>query len=119
MEANKPQKSCEERIDQELRKRLDQFLPERPLKSKGQLLTTAEIDAIECASRCDIRVTYKLCLSWVGPADCFELDWSTDSSTWIGGCYIFQDGFDAACRQLSSAQVQALANLFGIEPDAG
>ena len=28
--------------------------------------------------------TYKLCLSWRGPADYFEIDWSEDSRTWLG-----------------------------------
>ncbi len=119
MEANKTKNTCEEQIDQELTRRLEQFLPQRDLNSKGQLLTTAEIDALESAARCEVRVFYKLCLSFGSPTDYFELEWSPDSRAWVAGRYVIQDRFDSPSRPLSAQQVEELANVFGIDPEAG
>ena len=142
MEANKTKNTCEERIDEELTGRLEQLLPDvrrwgvlkcaRYLKAEGRELTTADLDALQCevstliqdrAAESLLSVerlsTYKLCLSWGGPADYFELDWSADSRAWVGGRYLFQDWFDGASRPLSEQQVEELANLFGIDPEAG
>ncbi len=142
MESTKRQKTCEERIDEELKQRLEQFLPDvqswgvlkcaRHLKAEGRTLRTADLDqlrdevfdlirerAAESVLSIDQVTTYKVCLSWGGPADYFELDWSTEARTWIGGRYVFQDWFDGASRSISHDQVEELANLFGIDPEAG
>ena len=142
MEANKPDKTCEQRIDKELEARMEQFMPDistwgvlkcaRHLKSEGREIKTADIEELRSEvldlireQACDQLLsvekvtTYKLCMSWGGPADYFELDWSDDSSAWLGGRYIFQDWFDGARRSISDEQAEQLAELFGIYPDAG
>jgi len=140
MEANKPQKTCEQRIDEELKARLAEFFPDvstwsvlkcaRLLKSGGRLLTTANVgelrdevlevireQAVESLLSVEKITTYKLCLSWGGPADYFEFDWSEDSRTWVGGRYIFQDWFDGASRSITAEQAEELAEFFGIYHD--
>ena len=142
MEANKPEKTCEQRIDERLRGRLEQFLPDinswsrlrcaRHLKAEGREIKTADIDELRsevldlireqvCNDLLSVEkiTTYKLCLSWGGPADFFELDWSDDSRAWVGGRYVFQDWFDGATRFITDCQAEELAELFGIYPDAG
>lgn len=141
MEESKKQKTCNEKIEENFRGRMQDFLPDisswgvlkcaRYLKSEGRTLTTADIEdlrgeALElvreraCESVLSLEkiTTYKLCLSWGGPSDYFELDWSDESRSWVGGRYIFQDWFDGAERRVTAEQVEQLAELFGIYPDA-
>jgi len=140
MEGNKKEKSCEQRIDGELNGRLEEFLPDvstwsgpkcaKYLKSEGRQNTTANVDdarqqVLDCIREqanenllsVEKSTTYKLCLSWGGPADYFELDWSEESGAWVGGRYVFQDWFDGATRRITPEQAQELAELFGIYPD--
>ena len=142
MESSKRQNTCEERIDEELNGRLEQFLPDvqswgvlkcaRHLKAEGRPITTADLDKLheevldlvreragESVLSLERLSTYKLGLSWGGPSDYVELDWSLESQAWVGGRYLFQDWFDGASRTLSTEQVEDLANLFGIEPEVG
>ena len=142
MEENRKEKTCEQRIDKQLKGRLEQYFPEvntwsvlkcaRYLKTEGQQVKTANIeelreevldrireDASENLLSVEKVTTYKLCLSWGGPADYFELDWSEESKAWVGGRYIFQDWFDGADRSITPEQAEQLAELFGIYPDAG
>jgi hypothetical protein len=60
---------------------------------------------------------FRLCLSWGGPVDYFELDWSESACSWTGGRYLFQDWFDGVERSLSANQTEELAGVFGIYPD--
>jgi hypothetical protein len=60
---------------------------------------------------------FRLCLSWGGPADYFELDWSESACCWTGARYLFQDWFDGAERRLTTDQAEQLAEVFGIYPD--
>lgn len=140
METNTPRKTCEQKIDAELKDRMEQLLPDveswsvlkcaRHLKSEGQEITTADQGELQSAVRDIIRERacesllsvekikcYKLCLSFGGPADYFELDWSEDSECWVGGRYVFQDWFDGANRSISASSAEELAELFGICPD--
>lgn len=142
MESNKPKTTCEERIAGELKDRLEQFLPDvqswsvlkcaRYLKAEGRQVERADLEELrdqvrelvqERASESVLsvarRVTYRICLSWGGPADYFELDWDPDSGVWTGGRYLFQDWFDGASRPLTTDQVEELAELFGIYPADG
>jgi hypothetical protein len=142
MEESKKEKSCEQRIDKQMRGRLEQFFPDvntwsvlkcaRYLKQEGRQVKTTNIDELreevfdrirEAASENLLSVekitTYKLCLSWGGPADYFELDWSEESKSWVGGRYVFQDWFDGANRTVSEQQAEELAQLFGICPEVG
>jgi hypothetical protein len=141
MESSNRQKSCEDRIDEHLNERLEQFLTELEswgvlkraghLKAEGRPISTTDLNtlqsevraliqdrAAECVFSVEKLITYKICLSWGGPADYFELDWSTESRAWATGRYLFQDWFDSASRSLNSAQVEELANIFGIDPEA-
>ena len=136
-EKNTP--TCENRIDQKPANRLEEFFPDvagwsllkcaRHLKEEGRTLGSADL---ECAreevleSICqrahekllsvDEIVTYRLCLSWGGPADYFELDWSPNNREWCEGRYLFQDWYDGASRTLTVEQVEQVAELFGIHP---
>lgn len=137
-----PAKTCEQRIDKEMKERFEQFFPElntwsvlkcaRYLKQEGCDIKTADIDELREEVLDRIRqaaqenllsvekiTTYKLCLSWGGPADYFELDWDQESKSWNGGRYIFQDWFDGATRSISAEQAEQLAELYGIYPEAG
>jgi hypothetical protein len=141
MEETKTQKTCEQRIDQELKSRLEDLLPDvttwsgarcaRYLKREGRTPQTADVDELRqevldlireraCEDLLSLEkiTTYKLCLSWGGPADYFELDWSEDSRCWVGGRYVFQDWFDGADRQIPAEQVEQIAEVYGIYPEA-
>jgi hypothetical protein len=131
--------ACERRIDQKLKDRLAEFFPDvtgwsllkcaRRLKEEGRALATPDVEcareevletirqrAHEDLLSVDKTVTYRLCLSWGGPADYFELDWSPHNGEWRGGRYLFQDWFDGASRALTLEQVEQIAELFGIHP---
>jgi hypothetical protein len=99
--------TCEQLIDVELKDRLEQIR-----KSAG--LDPDDDDYIEPLS-IDRIVTYKVCLSWGGPADFFELDW--DGKGWSGGRYIYQDWYDGATRKINADEAKELADTFGIYPD--
>jgi hypothetical protein len=140
MEGNNQRKTCEERIDEGLKNRLEQFLPDVEswskakcrswLKSEGQEITENGIQELRASvlefsrERAGEQVlglekitTFRLCLSWGGPADYFELDWSGNQSAWTGGRYLFQDWFDGAERPLGEQTAAQLAELFGIDPE--
>lgn len=141
METKETQKTCDQRIDEELKDRLEQLLPDietwsvlrcaRYLKSEGQELRSADLDELQSDARELVRErafesllsldrikTFKLCLSYGGPADYFELDWSEESKAWVGGRYVFQDWFVGANRTISADLAEQLADLFAICPDA-
>ncbi len=141
METNETKKTCSQRIEEELKDRLEELLPDieswsvlrcaRYLKSEGQELRSADLDELQSEARELVRERafgnllsldrikcYKLCLSYGGPADYFELDWSEESKAWVGGRYVFQDWFDGATRTISADTVEQLADLFAIAPDA-
>lgn len=141
METNETKKTCDQRIDRKLKDRMEELLPDvstwsvlrcaRFLKADGQTLQTADLEELQSQVQKCIREraiagllsidklkTYKLCLSWGGPSDYFELDWSEDSSAWVGGRYVFQDWFDGAIRTISADLAEQLADLYGVAPDA-
>jgi hypothetical protein len=140
MEGNNQRKTCEERIEQELKSRLEQFLPDvqtwsrkecrKWLKLEGVEPSETEIQELRLRVQETIRErageqvlgletisVFRLCLSWGGPADYFELNWSEMACCWTGGRYLFQDWFDGAERPLSADQAEQLAEVFGIYPD--
>jgi len=141
METKETKKTCDQRIEEEMKDRLEQLLPDietwsvlrcaRYLKSEGQELPSADLDELQFDARELVRERalesllsldrikcYKLCLSYGGPADYFELDWCEESKAWVGGRYVFQDWFDGATRTISTETVEQLADLFAIVPDA-
>jgi|SRR5579863_3206262 len=136
---SKEGKTCEHRIDAQLKGRLEEMFPDpedwsvlqcaRHLRRQGVEIPSADVDelreqvaetareqAIESVLSVEKKVTFRVCLSWGGPADYFELDWSPDSEAWTGGRYLFQDWYDGAERSVSLETVERLADLFGIEP---
>ncbi len=131
--------SCESRVDGELANRLAEFFPDvtgwsllkcaRRLKEEGRKLDTPDagrareqvLDVIRERAREDLLsveeiITYRLCLSWGGPSEYFELNWSPDGREWRGGRYILHGWFEGASRQLTDEQVEQVAELFGILP---
>lgn len=64
----------------------------------------------------EIIRTYKLCLSWGGPADYFELHWSEQDRDWTGGRYHYHNWFDSAQRSISAEQAEQIADAFDINP---
>ena len=140
MEETKKRTICEKRIDRHLKGRLDELLPDvstwkvlecaRYLKAAGRSLRSTTLhdirndvlDLVRERARESLRsveklTTFKLCLSWGGAADFFEVDWSEDSRSWVGGRYVFQDWSDCADRQITDEQAEQLANIFGICPE--
>jgi len=61
------------------------------------------------------KTVYNICLSWGGPADYFELEFTDGQCT--GGFYLFQDWFDGARRKISPETAERLANLWAIGPE--
>tara|TARA_R100000963_G_C4546950_1_gene41564 strand:+ start:137 stop:478 length:342 start_codon:yes stop_codon:yes gene_type:complete len=104
-------KTCEQLVDQELKDRLEQIR-----KSAG--LDPDDEDSEDCYFEplsIDRVTTYKVCLSFGGPADFFELDW--DGEGWIGGRYIYQGWFDGATRKITDEEAEEIAEAFGIYPN--
>ena len=100
-------KTCEQLVDEELTDRLEDI-------RKSARYDPDDENYIEPLS-IDRVVTYKVCLSWGGPADFFELDW--DGEGWIGGLYIYQDWFDGATRNITDEEAEEIAEAFGIYPE--
>jgi hypothetical protein len=140
MESTDTAKTCEQRIDRELAERLAEFLPDvnawsipqckRYLKTEGRNAKATDPDELRSELRDVIQErafesllsvetirSFRLCLSWGGPADYFEIDWSENQSEWIGGRYLFQDWFDGATRPLSQELAEQLAEVFCLMPD--
>lgn len=140
METKETKQNCDQRIDAELKGRLEQLLPDveswsvlrcaRYLKSEGQELRSADLEELQSDVREIVRErafesllsldrikTFKLCLSYGGPADYLELDWCEESKAWVGGRYVFKDWFDGATRTISTETVEQLADLFAIDPE--
>lgn len=128
---------CEQRIDKHLSNRLAQLIPDLDswtisqckhfLKSEGYNITgrnaaalrdavkdTIQNQARESLLAIEKKQTFRLCLSWGGPSDYFEIDWSETQETWTGGRYLFQDWFDGASRSISSEVAEQLAEVFAI-----
>jgi hypothetical protein len=59
--------------------------------------------------------TYRICLSWGGPADYIEL--THDGDDWTGGRYIYQDWFDGAERKIDADTAARLADAFCVGPE--
>jgi hypothetical protein len=127
--------TCEQRIDKELADRLGQFFPDLDawsdsqcrayLADQGRTPTELEGDdlrlevedtiseqAHEQLLSVEALRTFKLCLSYGGPADYFEIQWSEHDREWVGGRYVFQDWFDGASRPLPLETVERIGELF-------
>jgi len=134
-------KSCEERIDEQMRARLTQFCPDFQAMDLAQLREyvadyggevpddpddadawreaareAAARQATESVLSVERHTVYRVCLSWGGPADYFEIIYD-DEKEIVGGAYLFQDWFDGARRSLSAEQAEELAATLGVYPE--
>ena len=109
----KQEPRCEQLVDDRLKDRLDDLLARTPESQYGE-----ELPQPLSIDRSVVVVhTYKVCLSFGGPADFFELDW--DGESWSGGRYIYQDWGDGATRKINHEEAEELAEAFGIYPGTG
>ena len=91
----KERNTCEERIDNELKDRIEDI--KEIVESKDP------VEAInEYGLALSKTVNYKLELSWGGPQDYFIFEYDPDSKELVGITYHFLDWFDAAQRRISS-----------------
>ena len=129
------QPKCEELIDDRLRDRLAQHLPDWD----DTTVVDAIIDEIgmpECET-CDLAhelqsdyrdrllegilsveklTTYKVLLSWGGPSDGFEFTFNSAGE--LTDCnYFYQDWFDGARRAVPLDQAEELVQLFCVGPE--
>jgi hypothetical protein len=134
------QSTCEQRIDEQLRSRLEQLLPDLDDADVEQCKELLDHDgreqpdpdddidewreaareavhdaAIETILSIEKQTTYVACLSWGGPADFFEIDFDQDGDV-IGGRYKFQDWFDRAVRDVGCETAERLPELWAIGP---
>ena len=134
------QKTCKQRIGEQLQSRLDELIPNVDewdiAKCKAYLddigVDLDEIDGLDAwrdtvreimdERRCDDIlsiekvITYRVCLSWGGPADYFEFDFNNNGDM-VEGRYLFQDWFDGARRRLDDATAEQLVDYFAVGPD--
>jgi hypothetical protein len=94
------------------------FVPADAASLRDQVRETGQEMAGESLLSLETLRTFKLCLSWGGPSDYFEIHWSEQCREWTGGRYIFQDWFDGAKREISADVAEQIAELFCIWPDA-
>ncbi len=131
--------SCDSRIDAALTSRLADFFPQVETWTRKrcqrfltdhchdgrssevndlrqQVQEVVQEEAVSNLLSVEALRVFKLCLSWGGPSDYFEIHWSEASQAWTGGRYLFQDWFDGASRSLSPDLTERIADLFGIWP---
>jgi len=105
---NNRQKSCEERIDDELKGRLEDL--KRVLSAEDPI---EELNELALAlSKTEV---YKLELSWGGPQDYFEFFYDPESKLLIHVVYHFLDWYDGAKRAITnhrSKEFKLLEELF-------
>ena len=139
MESKISEPTCADIIDEHLKERLEEFIPDvtqwsvlkcaRHLKTLGCHVRTADVEelraevlqvifkhAAETLAGSDLIFTHRLTLSWGGPADYLELDWNPRCREWWGGRYILEDWFQGAQRRLSAEQAEKFAQVFRIKP---
>ena len=142
-------------VDQELKKCLEALLPDvstwsvlkcaRYLKAGRRTLWTADVDKLreqvleavraharESLLSVDEVTTYHLCIPWFFLTHFFELDWSEDSRSWVGGRYRFEEDFAlthtlggytyggisySPHRRISAEKAKRIAHLFDIWPE--
>ena len=111
-------KTCEQLVDDRLKDRLEEIVKHAELDEWSDEIEDSE-DYIGGIKReplsIDRVVTYKVCLSWGGPADFFELNWNGEY--WRGGRYVYQDWHDEATRQIDHKEAEEIAEAFGIYPN--
>lgn len=127
------QATCNERIAERMKSRLNQYMPdledletckcilqeycievpedEEELKQLAS--DTFQENVCNDVLSVDKVTTYKVLLSYGGPSDQFEFDFNS-SGELVEGRYRFMDWFDGAVRDLSFEEAEELVQVFGI-----
>jgi hypothetical protein len=131
------QPKCEELIDDRLRDRLAQHLPDWDdedtvldcalvvgwpkdaiTEDPAQLREDYTNHLLEGILSVEKLTTYKVLLSWGGPSDGFEFIFNLQGE--LTDCnYLYQDWFDGARRPVPIDQAEELAQLFCVGPEFG
>jgi len=99
------QKSCAERIDEQLEGRLKDIKEALKSDKKRQ-------EFEEGILSCDKRISFKICLSYGGPADYFIINVDPEDHQIMSIQYQFQDWFDGAEKYLEGDEFEAVAQMF-------
>jgi len=133
------QPKCEELIDDRLRNRLAQHLPDWDdedtvadiasdlgySKEDIREMNGRDTDALRDEHRdrlvegvlsVEKQITYKVLLSWGGPSDGFEFTFDSEGDL-VACWYFYQDWFDGARRRVPPGQDEELAQLFCVGPE--
>lgn len=99
------EKTCKDRIEAELKDRLADISEATDSEEKreefdGQILSV------------DKKIVYRVCLSWGGPADYFDIELDPEGREIVRISYIFQDWFDGAERELAGQEFDTVASMF-------
>lgn len=99
------EKTCQDRIEAELKDRLADISEATDSEEKreefdGQILSV------------DKKTVYRVCLSWGGPADYFDIELDSEGQEIAKITYIFQDWFDGAERNLTGKEFDTVADYF-------
>ena len=127
-------KKCEELIDERLRDRLAQHLPDWDDEDiVAEIASELGVDVANTSEMEDLPndyrdrllegilsveklTTYKVLLSWGGPSDGFEFTFNSEGE--LTDCnYFYQDWFDGARRPVPIDQAEELAQLFVVGPE--
>lgn len=127
-------KKCEELIDERLRDRLAQHLPDWDDEDiVAEIASELGVDVANTSEMEDLPndyrdrllegilsveklTTYKVLLSWGGPSDGFEFTFNSEGE--LTDCnYFYQDWFDGARRPVPIGQAEELAQLFVVGPE--
>ena len=109
------QKTCEQRIDDHMKDRLEWLNPDMAEWNDDKIDEHTE-EIYDSILSIETRKTYRVCLSWGGPADYFEFDFDAEGEL-IEGRYLFQDWYDGATRKLESDMAEHLIHKFAIGPE--
>ena len=127
-------KKCEELIDERLRDRLAQHLPDWDDEDiVAEIASELGVDVANTSEMEDLPndyrdrllegilsveklTTYKVLLSGGGPSDGFEFTFNSEGE--LTDCnYFYQDWFDGARRPVPIDQAEELAQLFVVGPE--
>jgi len=101
------EKTCEERIDDELARAMDYI---REALASDEARQEYEEGILEVAP---LYTVYRVGLSWGGPADGFYVYVDPVDHEIVQIEYYFQDWFDGAKRRLTGSDLDAALEMFG------
>ena len=101
----KEHKNCKERIKNKLENRLEDIREALENDEKRE-------EFEERILSCDKSISFKICLSWGGPADYFIIEIDPEDHQINSIKYQFQDWFDGAEKYLKGEEFDLVANMF-------